>query len=163
MSFINKQPTGWLGFLGIKNFGRNPSRAAETLAPTWDLSDLYLATSRRLLTTAGTYTATGTFPAPAVPAGQVWYVYAAGWISAVLAAGNTLNAQLQIYNVALGQAVPLAGTGPQLGVPVGGRCVSALVRPVILQPGEALAAYCSTFSGANIGYTANLLYTILEA
>jgi hypothetical protein len=163
VSFINRQPTGWLGFLGIKNFGRNPTQAAETLAPTWELSDLYLATGRRLITTVGTYTGTGTYPVQGVPPGQVWYVYAASVISSLLVAGNTLNATMQIYNTSLGQAVTLGGTGPQLGVPVGGRCVAALNRPIILVPGEALASYCATFSGANIGYTANVLYTVLEA
>ena len=43
MSSINRQPNGLLGFLGIKNFGRNPTSLGEQLAPTWDISRLYMA------------------------------------------------------------------------------------------------------------------------
>jgi len=160
---INRQPTGWLGFLGIKNFGRNPATAADVLAPTWDLADLYLSANRQFVSGAISLNAIGTFPAAGVPAGQVWYVHGFAAITNILAVGNTLQYQVMLYNVALGNAVPIAGTGPAAAVTAGSNAIAALQSPIILQPGEALGVYVTGFAGAAIGAVVNTAYTRLDA
>lgn len=42
MAPLNKQPSGLLSFLGIKNGGRNPVELLQDLRGTWDLQQLYL-------------------------------------------------------------------------------------------------------------------------
>jgi len=158
---INRAPVGWLGFLGIKNFGRNPAGASDVLAPTWDLAELYLAANRTWVTAPFTITGIGRFPTGQVPAGQVWRVDAYAYITNVLAAGNTVRMSICTYNAALDYPVPLGG-------PVGSaiateRCVAALARPIILQPGESLGAYVESFAGANIPGNAYDSYTRLDA
>lgn len=89
---INKQPTGLLGFLGIKNGGRYPEQLISALSPTWDTMRHYCAVNGEELrfSTAGTAgaTAAGTTLAitaitPAftitggfinVPTNEWWYV-----------------------------------------------------------------------------------------
>ena len=43
MTTLNRRPIGLLGYLGIKNGGRDPAQLAPVLSPTWDLEQLYLA------------------------------------------------------------------------------------------------------------------------
>lgn len=73
---INRQPVGLLGFLGIKNFGRNPDTLATVLSPVWETSDLYLSQSSRYSVTNISVAATGGATVLTVPNGKVWKVYA---------------------------------------------------------------------------------------
>jgi hypothetical protein len=165
VAFINKQPTGWLGFLGIKNFGRNPSQVAEVLAPTWDLSDLYLASSRQLVITTGTINAVGTYPAFSPPAGRVWHVWGFGVLSVAMNAANVIDASPMIYNVPLGHPVVI-GNGLNTiadGTVAGSRVSFGIDRPVILVPGDSIGFYCNRYVGPALTYTAHMLYTVLQA
>lgn len=163
MTAINRAPVGWLGFLGIKNFGRNPSTAAEVLAPTWDLSELYLATNRTWATVSSAITGLNQFAFNGPPAGQVWYVHSAGVITNALVAGNDVDCQMALYNEALGQSSPLIFNIVNPAPAVGARVTAAIPHPVVLNPGEALALHVTRFAGAAISFTGRMVYTRLDA
>lgn len=165
MSFINKSPVGWLGFLGIKNFGRNPSQVAEVLAPTWDLSELYLSAQRVTVITSGTINGVGTYPAFTPPAGRVWYVAAFSVTTNALNAANVVNCVPMIYNSALGYEHAIGNGLPSVvtGANPGTRVVFGIERPLILQSGESIGFYCSEFVAPNLAYVVRMLYTVLQA
>lgn len=163
MTSINRAPTGWLGFLGIKNGGRNPSQAGDFLSPTWDMSDLYLATNRVWITTGGNITATGAAGGPVVPQNQVWYVQGFCVFAAPLVAGNVLDFEVTYYENALQLPVTFAGSAPQFAPVVGSRPSCKLPYPLFMHPGQALGFFVNTFAGANIAYTLNMVYSPLEA
>lgn len=163
MTAINRAPTGWLGFLGIKNFGRNPETTADVLAPVWDLSTLYLAANRRWVAAAATITGVGAYPTGQVPPGKVWAMESYGVITSTLAAGNALNFQLMHYFGPLAIPIPLGGTQPSIAPAVGGVGMLGLTRPIILPPGESLGFYVNQFAGANIPANVFLCYTEMDA
>jgi len=72
-------PRGLLGFLGLKNGGRNPSRLAEFIQPTFNLFDYYFETNSlayQLGPVAGAGVGDGDFSAvsPAVSQDECRYV-----------------------------------------------------------------------------------------
>lgn len=162
MTSINRQPAGWLGFLGVKNFGRAPSRTGEILQPVWDLSELYLSAHRTWSFNPLTISALGNLALPAVPTGQIWYVEHASISTETLVAGNELDFRLMMLNNASGSSV-IFGGAPNIAPVVGGRAVAVLDNPVILQPGESLGVYVNRFAGANINSFLNFSYTRLDA
>jgi hypothetical protein len=159
---INRQPTGWLGFLGIKNFGRNPSTAAQVLAPTWDLADLYLAQSRKWLTTSIAVNALGNYPCFGPPAGQVWHVWSFGGITPTLGTGETCDLVPLLWNAALGYGTPLSA-GNNLLHAVGHRATVALPYPIILTPGDQVGFAATRFTIGTLNTVVNCCYTILDA
>ena len=161
MSFINRQPTGWLGFLGIKNFGRNPSTAADVLAPTWDLSDLYLAQWRTWVNSSQVISAQGNFIAFTPQAGQVWHIHGFGLKTGVLGAGGAVNGCLSMRAGNPAVLVPL--TTPGVTPPVGAAWAVALDRPIILAANESLSYDVTEFAGANLNVILKICYTQLDA
>jgi len=159
---INRQPTGWLGFLGIKNGGRYPSQSSDTLAPTWDLSDLYLSNSRNWATTSAAVNGLGNYPHFTPPNGQVWYVHSYGGVSPTLGSGETLIMVPLLWNTALGYGTPLSD-GTSLQAAVGNRASVALPRPIILGPGDSLGFAAIRWTLGTINVVVNCCYTVLEA
>jgi len=112
MSKITRLPVGLLDFLGTKNDGRNPALLSETVAPTLELADFYLADRWEILVETG-LNAVGTAnvsTATVVPVGQVWYVKQFGVSTAPLGAGQTLR--LQAFASLPGAAAASHYTGP---------------------------------------------------
>jgi hypothetical protein len=105
VSTINRAPTGLLGFLGIKNFGRNPETIAPVVQPTWNLEELYLvagATIGPIVTAA--------FPAGNnlvwdVPQNEVWWVESMSIRSAAALPGGTAGVRLQAITLDQGNNV----------------------------------------------------------
>lgn len=69
MSSLHKAPYGFLGALALKALGRTPDEVSDTLIPTFDLTNNYLADTLDILTASGTITAPATssvisFPVP---------------------------------------------------------------------------------------------------
>lgn len=159
MSGINRQPTGWLGFLGIKNFGRNPAVTVDALAPTWDLSDLY--------ENAGAVHAERAYPL-ALNAGvnilfqpgnqTVWRVQA---FSAYLETGGAATVQATLARVAQDGLLSVFLTPPQT-LAINSRGALALEREILLLPGEALSLSVLALTGAPVG-AAQVRYTPLQA
>lgn len=162
MTVINRQPTGWLGFLGIKNFGRNPSTAADVLAPTWDLSQLYLSANRQLVEITETINGNGSYPQVTVPPGQVWYLESWSFIGAgVLGAGGVASLKPMLYNTALGYSVLLGGSSGR--IVAGAILTVSSLTPIILQSGDAFGFYCYEFAGAAVPGNVAYAYTRLDA
>lgn len=162
MTAINRQPTGWLGFLGIKNFGRNPSTASEVLAPTWDLKELYLAQSRRWSTISIPVNGLGNYPALGPPAGQVWYVWSFGGVSPTLGSGETLDMVPLLWNAALGYGTPIGACNNVLSA-VGNRAYVGLPYPMVLTPNDQVGFAATRWTLGTINVVCNICYTVLDA
>lgn len=111
MTTINRAPTGLLGFLGIKNFGRNPENIGSTVAPAWDLENLYLVASA----TIGPVV-TAAFPAGPnlvwqVPQNEVWWVESMSIRSAAALPGGTGGVRLQAITLDQGGGI-IQSRGP---------------------------------------------------
>jgi len=132
---INRQPTGWLGFLGIKNFGRNPVIAPDSLQPTWDLADLYLAGSQTYIDGGvSVIAAIGSSPLLTVPNGEVWWVHHYACFLQT-GAGETWNGNLARISQSALIACPLDNESILVGVASLQRAVKG---PFVLQSGESL-------------------------
>lgn len=164
MTGINRNPGGLLGFLGIKNFGRNPQGLTDQLAGTWDLADLYLSAAAIQSQYSATFTAAGKQMAFAVPSGEYWYVRnfsvrtdviggAGGSIDIACAIDSQSN--LVTLNVGDSSGITSVATA---------RAAAFLPRPIVLQPGESIGAYVLEFSlPAPIVNAYSIRYTVLPA
>ena len=163
MTAINRQPTGWLGFLGIKNFGRNPATAADVLAPTWDIAGLYLASSQRYATTSNTPTGLGLIYASfTVPQGEVWHVHSFGVYSAPLAGASLIGVMLVRYFAPQAIYVPIMRGPP--GPFAAGQVLSAGIdQPCILSAGDSIGYQVVYYTAPNPTLTQTICYTALPA
>lgn len=156
MSFISKQPSGLLGFLGIKNFGRNPQSVGEVLAPTWDLQRLYLENETRA---AEVVAAIGTGYNVCLNAqpGEVLFVHDAS-VAYTTAAGGAASFGLMrsLQNNLITINVTDVTT---VGASTGG--VKALERSLILAPGENLGVFCTNLVGPQNFYF-RARYSVLQ-
>lgn len=158
---INRQPGGLLGFLGIKNGGRNPDQLSNVLAPTWDSAEVYLRTNYILSRINVAVNAVGFVQAGTVPPGESWYVHNAfGNSQAALGAGVVLGgtvAAALIDGVAFsvaGLVAPVRATAGQ----VWASCEQT--RPYqLLPPGTALGFYCTEIAGGPVTVQAQLWYS----
>lgn len=146
MTGINRQPAGVLGFLGIKNFGRNPETLGNTLAPVWDYTDFYLEAAAQISQISGTWDAAGTLGIFTPPAGEVWFVSHFGLRTDVIG-GRTVNGVLTVSKTNGIGVVPLSQNGASATTATD-RVTLAMNRPIILQPGEELGAFVNHFVGA---------------
>lgn len=88
---VSKLPAGLLGYLQIKNGGRNPEQLATFLQPTLDLWPLYLALDRRTTSTAFNIASVNTQSVVPVTEGQAWWIIQVIAITPVLTAGQTVR------------------------------------------------------------------------
>lgn len=156
MSSINRNPFGVLGFLGIKNFGRNPATFSDQLAPTWDLARQYAETNSTILRVDANINATGYTIYFQVPQDRVWWIHNVGW--------NLPNP------VPVGEEIELAiwqsGTASTGAIPLGlpARVVAGYfgcngARDFILSPGEQIGVFCTRLIGAGMDLTMTARYT----
>lgn len=109
--------------------------APESLQPTWNLEQLYLASSQEYINAAlSVVNAIGAWPLLTVPLGEVWYVHAAA-VFTQTGAGETFNGNLARISQSSLLTVPLTAPIIQVGV-------SDLQNPIpggfILQSGESI-------------------------
>lgn len=151
---INRIPWGLLGFMGIKNGGRNPSALADFVQPGWDLSELYLQTNSEFFSTSGNINALGYNLGFSSSLAEVTWVHGYSVVTSTLTAGQTLNAcimvadQNGITGVAYGNLQTQAAPG--------NRFLLALERPVILSPGQQIGFYVSNVAAGPIAYTTQI-------
>jgi hypothetical protein len=157
---INKQPNGLLGFLGIKNGGRNPSTLAEILSPTLDLAQLYYASYVEYVQNNLIITGLGPFFALGTPNNESWYVDSFGVRSATLATGDALNYGLARISASGNEFTPLMSDMELDGVP-GQRLYRAVDRGLVITSGETLGIYVTAWAGAPIAATATACITRL--
>ena len=164
MTGINRNPGGLLGFLGIKNFGRNPQTLTEQLAGTWDLADLYLSAACIQVEYSSSFAAAGKQMAFQVPRGEYWYVRNFSCRTDVMGfAGGSLAIAIAIQSQS---TLVTLNVGPTSGVITqpSGRAAAYLERPIILQPGESIGAYVLDFNTAGAVVNAySIRYAVLPA
>lgn len=164
MSGINRQPTGILGFLGIKNFGRNPEQVAGVLAPVWDYSEWYLQTNAQFTNAAVSFTAVGFFAAFQVPTNEVWRVHTLSCLAGPLAAAETIRIHPAIADQASAVFTIMPQNPDTISVTTGGFAVCAAPGGFILGPGEVAGFFCSDLTtAAAIGATAAIRFTAMQA
>lgn len=163
MSGVNRQPTGLLGFLGIKNFGRNPGVLSDTISLTWDGRDLYLQDAAEIAQFSSSIPSVGSLPCFTPPEGEVWYCWNYAVRSATLGAGE----QLDIYPAILSQnnaVVMQIGHSGTLASVAGDIAGGWTDRPLVLSKGASLGVIARHFvAGAPITYSAQLRFTRMPA
>jgi len=157
VSFINRVPNGLLGYLGIKNFGRNATFLSETLTPVWDTSELYLANDAVYLNSTAGGLGLGITLVFDPPMDEVWWVhdYSVVFETAV---GGAVVAQLCRVGLSNTSFVDLTTT-----IALGASVASALVinRPLILAPGEKVGIDTRGVVGV-VNTTHAIRYTALK-
>lgn len=152
MTAINRQPFGILGFLGIKNGGRNPATVADTLAPTWKYDDWYLNTNTELLTLSGTVNAVGGWIFFDVPADRVWWVSNFD-VFVSTGVGEAIRYNLcRFINRTEAQRCVLT---PQDSIGASTDLRSGVTTPMILAPGEGLGLNIMSITGT-VDFFANV-------
>lgn len=160
MTAINRQPTGLLGFLGIKNFGRNPTTLGEQLAPTWDLSKLYLNTSAWYTRVDQNLAATGYIVYFQVPQGEVWQVHQLGWFTAnPVPAGEQIDLAIWIADTQVQNPLPIT---PARSVAAGFLGCDG-VRDLVLSSGEQMGLYVARSIGAAKSIAMSCRRTVMYA
>jgi len=164
MSGINRTPTGILGFLGIKNFGRNPETVSGILSPTWDYSDWYLQTNAIFRSQAVSFNARGYFAVFAVPLSEVWTIHSLSCLAGPLIAAEAIRIHPCVADQASSVFTLCDQTTDLVSNTVGNFGVTALARRTVLGPGEVAGFFCSDLATAGaIGATAAIRYTRMQA
>lgn len=151
MAFINRVPQGLLGLLDLKAQGENPAQLNPFVQATLELRDLYAFQTRATLSSAVAVAGLGQVVAPAltVPQGEMWIMYSLGVVMSAppIAAGATLCLSLGVSPADLGGR--FVGLAQQARVGVAGEDIAVPWQGVyILGPGDAPAAWVTTFTGA---------------
>lgn len=154
---VNRQPTGLLGYFGIKNGGRNPQHLSEELSPGLDLLDWYLNTAPQFAQTAGTTAAGVSAITVSPPQGEAWFVTHYGvWCDTGV--GETVGALFIIrFDFTNNVTIPVTDS---INCPASSTTVRALGGPQWLMPGEKLGYGAWTVVGTVDIYTF-VRYTIL--
>ena len=135
-------PAGWLGFLGIKNGGKQPRYVAPDLLSVLDLSMFYRAGNRSLLfgPGAGVPAVQGNNSIMAtVPQGKVWIFESFGGSSQVLGATAGVIGVASLINPQAGGVVVqgLPSLGGQRGL-TGEKLILSIPGPFIGMPGDQI-------------------------
>lgn len=164
MSSINRQPRGLLGFLGIKNAGENPGELSHTMAPVWDLAQLYLVNACEYGTRNDAITAPSTVIGDGPPFGEIWYIHEYGARTGTLAAAETINFCVGIYGPT-GTNIFVPTTSIEAASAVtGDRFCVAAQRPIILTPGDSMGLFVTDCTTAgNITVTSTYRFTRMVA
>jgi len=147
-SLVNRVPPGLLSLLGIKAGGQNPAILPDTLQPTLELLELYIAGNAQetlQLTSAVNLPGIWGIVSPAPGPGEIYYVerFSVGILS-VLAAGTVYRVQPAIYDASAANKVWTFG--PPVSAAAGEIFNCASDRPFILPAGYRLAAMVSQYT-----------------
>jgi hypothetical protein len=155
---INRVPTGWLGFLGVKNFGRNPREHGEVLQPVWDLRDIYLNANVRYATLAfDPAMVIQSYTLFTCPLDEVWYVSQFSFYFNTQAASSVTLELIQLSQS--GASCGISNSASLIASQIGSL---ALDRELWLSPGEALGVRVLALTGA-VGFKPSLRYSVLQA
>lgn len=90
---LQKAPNGLLGAFELKVGGQNPPDFGETVVPTYDVADHYLALNQRVERVQQTIANPNTFGSAQmrVPQGQAWFVLAVSFAAVLDAADAALT------------------------------------------------------------------------
>lgn len=144
---INRIPGGLLGFLGIKNGGRNPDALAGYVQGCMDLTDWYLQTNRLYMRTGINIAALNFTNFYTAPPGEFWYIQHASFITSVLGAGQTIQAVPCVQDASGLRQVAVADTPAAATV---GAVFSVQARDFWVMPGESLGIYTTQLAAGPI-------------
>jgi len=161
MANLNALPVGWLGFLGIKNGGKYPQVAAETLSPTWDLSSLYLGTNSRQRSDKRSITSIGAQAFFTVPQGEVWVILLQSAATGTLAATQSILMGLQITDAAGLVTIQYTPHLPPFAAGDGQRAAIGYEGPLIAGPGQSVGINAVVFANGPIEVTLATRYCVL--
>jgi len=162
---LNVIPPGFLGFLQLKNFGKNPSEVPEVIAPTFDLLKWYLqAEARPMAGTDATRALTNdldgfvalTTATITVPDGEWWYVHSVYlYANLPAAATEVFAASPAWFNVNTFQGEVLCPPGALItGVAAATRRYFTVAKDFFVPAGSQFGAYvvtCETATSINVG------------
>lgn len=164
-------PPGLMGFLQLKNAGRNPTDLVESISPTFDMLRWYMEARFTSQTLPGTVTTvqSGTFQTSivptVVPAEEQWYVIDACIRGGLIVAGDQLDVSVA-YRV--GNTAPLTnhiftkGERKQADGAAAGVSVYASASDFFLPPGAVLGGYFGIVTVASTtGFDVNVRYVAL--
>jgi len=138
---ITNIPQGFLSLTGLRDMGGVPREVVPTITPGIDITQ-FLLLNRENVSEGISWLSLTSSSALQVPAGELWYVHFCNVISAVLAAGETL--QIQVGYV-------LGATNVSISDPVrataGLRC-SAYARDFWMPAGASLSGRTMEFTSA---------------
>lgn len=148
MPAINRLPLGILGFLGIKNGGRYPQDLADTLAPVWDFSALYLYGNSEVSTSLQAIAAIGSQAYVTVPNGEAWFILQQSAGCDTLGAGQTIEIATNWTDPA---ALVNIETSLMSGArTVGQRATAILQAPYLAGPGSILGINCTQLAAGPV-------------
>lgn len=157
---INKLPIGLLGFLGIKNGGRNPDALSPLLAPTWDAVQWYLSQSVVYETVTSTFNVTGGNTNHTVPEGFVWAVLAFS-VRAVTAVGGSFTIT-PVRITANGTSFPAIGDTVSAGASSGAH--ATMDRDIlVLRSGDSCGFTVEAVAGGPISFNSYICYVPMPA
>lgn len=161
---INRLPAGFLGFVDVKQMGKNPSHIADTVAPVVDMTSFYVAGSRS--TKQGPSVALGAGGPTRwvsdvfVPTGKCWMISEIEMVAAgVLGAGGTFQGYLMVLDPT-GQSQWVSDPTPQYVTGDRVNHAAYLERPFIALPGYVLAVDIVRNAGGAV--TALLRCSVVE-
>lgn len=168
---IQVSPSGLLGFLNLKNSGRNPDVLNESVQPTMDLREWYFETSaqvdstlRQLSLNVGAAATLGFYNYNniiTVPQNQWWYVTRYS-IQAVVQAATDAALFSPAFLVYPGTASTVHILAPDVGTGTGPTRRPAYAEDFWLPPGSQLGVYVAFAGGTNpVQFTGTLIYSTL--
>lgn len=160
MTTINRSPNGLLGFLGIKNGGRNPQQLTEILQGNYQLNELYDANNPiwDVNTQLGVAVA-GSYVAFTPPDNNVWKVLQ---YSAFVAAPAGVTCDVAL--VQLGQAnARFVALSDSVSLVAGQAAITRAPAPGVVAQGERLGFYVAAVAGAGFNIELQVRYALMEA
>ena len=140
-------PAGWLGYLGIKNGGKQPRLVMPDLASMLEMSMFYRAGNRVVLFGPGAGVVAiqnGLSVLATVPNGKVWCIESVGAVStAALGAVANVIAQISINASVSGAGAYMAGppsNGGRLAT-TGEKLTCSMTYPVVALPGDTINVF----------------------
>jgi len=174
---IQAIPQGLLGFLQLKNMGKNPSEISDLLQPVMDLREWYLQTAQRNFignggaapsaalpnNTVGFIGWLATVPNITVPPNEWWYCPYYTALSATLVAGETIQFGVGFRNPDAGFTYQTLIGDPCDPVTGANKRAFAFARDFWVPPGSQLGIQViQTVTAATITVEGHLRYVPLQ-
>lgn len=163
---LNVIPPGFLGFLQLKNFGKNPAEVPELISPVFDMLRWYFAGEARPMATTDASRAVTTdldgfialtTATITVPDGEWWYVHSVYLYANLPAAVTEFFAGAPAWfnaNTFQGEVMASQPISIMQGVAGSTRRYFSVARDFFVPPGSQFGAYistCETATSINVG------------
>jgi len=154
---IINRPQGLVSLLGLRDMGGVPREFADVVAPTVDLTDLFLV-DRTTVNAQQTFTTATTWNAITVPPGELWRVHQWGFRGGPLLAGERIGVGLYI-----GDPFVTPITGAFRANHTGEFVIGAASSMFWAKAGAVLGVYCTDIvTAGSIGIETTVYVTRLR-